>query len=144
MERTKDDILRCCFTSYLWVTLKRARNEYIKKEIRMSERESLIEDLSLDMELEIADDRPKLWEDAERIPLTPEAVRLYLDNQVSDGLKAALDTLTEQEILVVYMKVIKEMTHAEIGSVLGTDWVKAGSTFAYAKKKMIKGRKTNK
>lgn len=139
MEETNEDI-RYRFTSYVSVALKRARRDYINREIKICSHEIPLEEDELCPELsQDSLEEPPFWEEAGQIPLTPDAVRQYLESQVGDAGRAALDTLTEREILVVFLKVFKQLTYEEIGGLLGIDWKKAGSVYAYARKKMRKG-----
>ena len=142
MKGTKEDIIRNRFTSYVLVALKRAKKDYIRRECEIIAHESLSDEPCLIPTLDVMDSMPFLWESVGKIPQTPEAVKEYMENQVGDEGKAALDTLTETEVLVVFMKVFKQMTYAEIGNHLGIDWKKAGSVYAYARKKMQKGWKS--
>lgn len=140
MEDTNEDIIKYCFTSYVSVALKRAKKDYIRREMAINGYECLSDQLC-EPSFDIDDGKPFLWEEAEEIPQTPKAVREYLESQVDEAGKAALDTLTETEILVVYMKIFKQMTYAEIGAEFGFGWKKAGSVYTYARKKMQKGWK---
>ena len=140
MEETNEDSIRYRFTSYVLVALKRARRDYINREIKVSSHEIPLEEDELCPELsQDSLEEPLFWEEAGQIPLTPDAVRQYLESQVGDAGRAALDTLTEREILVVFLKVFRQLTYEEIGRLLGLDWKKAGSVYAYARKKMQKG-----
>lgn len=140
MEETNEDSIRYRFTSYVLVALKRARRDYINREIKISSHEILLgeDEPCSELSPDCLENLP-FWEEAGQIPLTPDAVRQYLESQVVDAGRAALDTLTEREILVVFLKVFKQLTYEEIGSLLGIDWKKAGSVYAYARKKMRKG-----
>lgn len=138
MERTNEDIIRYRFTSYLLVALKRTKRDYICRESKIGGHENLSEE-QFSVPLEATENKSLLWEEVEKISLTPDAVRQYLESQVGDAAKAALDTLTELEILVVFMKVFKQMTYVEIGKYFDMEWKKAGSVFGYARKKMQKG-----
>lgn len=128
-------------TSYVSVALKRAKKDYIQREIEISGHENLSDEPYLEPSFDITDGKPFLWEEAEQIPLLPKAVREYLENQVDEAGKAALDMLTDTEVLVVYMKIFKQMSYAEIGNEFGFGWKKTGSVYAYARKKMQKGWK---
>lgn len=142
MEGTKENIIRSRFTGYVLVALKRAKKDYIRRESKIIAHESLSDEPRFTPSLDVMDSIPFSWECAGEIPQTPEAVRKYMEKQVGDEGKAALDTLTETEVLVVFMKVFKQMTYVEIGNHLGIDWKKAGSVYAYARKKMQKGWKS--
>lgn len=141
MEETNEDIIKYRFTSYILVALQRAKKDYIRREIEINGHESLSAELCLEPLVDSSDSSLFLWEEAEYIPLKPKAVREYMDSQVDEAGKAALDTLTETEVLVVYMKIFRQMTYAEIGNRLDMDWKKAGSIYTYARKKMQKGWK---
>ena len=140
MEETNEDSIRYRFTSYVSVALKRARRDYINREIKISSHEILLEEDEPCLELspDCLENLP-FGEEAGQIPLTPAAARQYLESQVGDAGRAALDTLTEREILVVFLKVFGQLTYEEIGRLLGVNWKKAGSVYTYARKKMQKG-----
>lgn len=141
MEETNEDIIKYRFTSYVLVALKRAKKDYVQREIEISGHESLSDEPCMEPSFDITDGKPFLWEEAEKIPQTSKAAREYMESQVDEAGKAALDTLTETEVLVVYMKIFRRMTYAEIGNRLDMDWKKAGSIYTYARKKMQKGWK---
>ena len=123
MKVKKKDNIRYRFTGYVLAALKRAKRDYICREIKISNHESPLEKLLPEPLCDITDSKPFLWEETEQIPLIPDEVRQYM------------------EILVVFMKVFRQLTYQEIGRHLGMDYKKAGSVFNYAKKKMRKGWK---
>ena len=90
---------------------------------------------------DITDRKPFLGAETEQIPQIPDEVRQYMESQIGESGETALDALTDMEILVVFMKVFRQLTYQEIGRHLGMDYKKAGSVFNYAKKKMRKGWK---
>lgn len=141
MEETNEDSIKYRFTRYVLVALKRAKKDYIQREIQISGHESLSDELYLEPSFDITDGKPFLWEEAETIPVTSNTVREYMESQVDEAGKAALDMLTATEVLVVYLKIFRQMTYAEIGDRLDMDWKKAGSIYTYARKKMQKGWK---
>lgn len=62
----------------------------------------------------------------------------YLNKQKYHG---QWEIPTEPEILVVYAKIFREMSYAETGALIRVSGKKAASIYAYAKKKIKKGRK---
>lgn len=140
-KKTKEENIRYHFTGYVLAALKRARRDYICRKMKIDEHESALEETLPEPSFDGADNQPFSWEETEQIPLTPDAARQYLESQVGESGKAALSSLTDTEILVVFMKVFRQFTYAQIGAYLGMDWKKAGSVFDYAKKKMKKGWK---
>lgn len=137
----KKDNIRYRFTGYVLAALKRAKRDYICREIKISGHESPLEELLPEPLCDITDSKPFLWEETEKIPLTSDEVRQYLESQIGESGETALATLTDMEILVVFMRVFRQITYQEIGRHLGMDRKKAGSVFNYAKKKMRKGWK---
>lgn len=140
-EKTKEDDIRYRFTGYVLAAIKRTRRDYINREMKISGHESPLEELLLEPSFDGTDGKAFSWEETEQLPMTPKAARQYLENQAGESGKEALDTLTDTEILVVFMKVFRQFTYAQIGRHLGMDWKKAGSVFTYARKKMRKGWK---
>lgn len=51
--------------------------------------------------------------------------------------------LSDQEILVVFARIFREMSYSDIGTLIGTSGEKAASIYSYAKKKMKKRGKKN-
>ena len=116
MKVKKKDNIRYRFTGYVLAALKRAKRDYICREIKISNHESPLE------------------------KMLPEPL-CDMESQIGESGETALDALTDMEILVVFMKVFRQLTYQEIGRHLGMDYKKAGSVFNYAKKKMRKGWK---
>ena len=141
MKVKKKDNIRYRFTGYVLAALKRAKRDYICREIKISNHESPLEKLLPEPLCDITDSKPFLWEETEQIPLIPDEVRQYMESQIGESGETALEALTDMEILVVFMKVFRQLTYQEIGRHLGMDYKKAGSDFNYAKKKMRKGWK---
>ena len=141
MKVKKKDNIRYRFTGYVLAALKRAKRDYICREIKISNHESPLENLLSELSCDLTDSKPFLWEETEQIQLTPDEVRQYLESQIGESGETAIATLTDMEILVVFMKVFRQLTYQEIGWYLGMDHKKAGSVFNYAKKKMRKGWK---
>ena len=135
MEKNKKDNIRYRFTGYVLAALKRAKRDYICREIKISNHECPLEKLLPEPLCDITDSKPFLWEEMEQIPPISVEVRQYLESQIGESGKTAPATLTDMEIVVVFMKVFRQLTYQEIGRHLGMDRKKAGSVFNYAKKR---------
>lgn len=123
MKVKKKDNIRYRFTGYVLAALKRAKRDYICREIKISNHESPLEKLLPEPLCDITDSKPFLWEETEQIPLIPDEVRQYMESQIGESGET------------------RQLTYQEIGRHLGMDYKKAGSVFNYAKKKMRKGWK---
>ena len=79
MKVKKKDNIRYCFTGYVLAALKRAKRDYICREIKISNHESPLEKLLPEPLCDITDSKPFLWEETEQIPLIPDEVRQYME-----------------------------------------------------------------
>ena len=80
----KKDNIRYRFTGYVLAALKRAKRDYICREIKISGHESPLEELLPEPLCDITDSKPFLWEETEKIPLTSDEVRQYLESQIME------------------------------------------------------------
>lgn len=145
MERTKEEIIRYCFTKYVETALDRARRDYMKKDQRRNGMEVSSEtELLLSIQQEGEDKEGFLSQDMiSAIPWEPETIKAYLKELVDERMLAALSYLTDTELLIVFAKVFRQMTFRNIAEVMGWDWKKVASSYSYARKKLKKGWEQN-
>ena len=137
--------MKGCFIRYLDTALKRARRDYIKKEMRLSSHEE-----TADPECLVTDDWYDL-DEAIRRELNPasdvgwdvEAIKAYLSEQIDVQLWSALVDLSDRELLIVFAKVFRGLTLAETSQILNEDCQKIADSYSYARKKMKKRWKKN-
>lgn len=55
-----------------------------------------------------------------------------------DKREQTFNRLTDREILIVYLKVFKELTFVQIGKYMGESWQRIASSYTYARKKIEK------
>ena len=85
MKVKKTDNIRYRFTGYVLAALKRAKRDYIRREIKISNHESPLEKLLPEPLCDITDSKPFLWEETEQIPLIPDEVRQYMESQIGES-----------------------------------------------------------
>lgn len=145
MKKTNEEIIRNCFTKYVETALNRARRDYMKKEQKRNGKEIMSEpDLLFVIQQEAVDKEDALSQDMiDDIPWRPEAVSLFLRESVDERMLVTLSCLTDTELLIVFAKVFRQMTFMEIAELMGREWEKVASSYAYARKKMKKGWEKN-
>lgn len=140
MEHTRDQAVKASFTSYLESAVRRNRRDFENKEKKrqMAEEVMELEQLNVLTRTETA------WEEdplrtARTIPWGAEAIRVYLSTQVSEEMRKNLTVLTDDESIILFAKVFRQLTFKEIGNILKRDWRKVASSYSYARKKLMKG-----
>jgi len=133
-------ILKYYFTKYVEVAVGRAKKDYLNKQKYHGQWEIPTEPEIL-QEMMCKGD-PWIWEaDMAEIPWNAKVIRNYLKDEADDTMRPIFACLSDQEIIVVYAKIFREMSYAEIGALIEVSGEKAASIYAYAKKKMKEGRK---
>lgn len=141
MEKTKDEIIRNCFTKYVETALNRTRRDYIKGERKKNCMEVELEsNLWSFMQQKEEEQEGVLSSDMiHEVPWNPEVVRLFLQESVDERMVLTLSCLTDTELLIVFAKVFRQMTFVEIAEHMGWESKKITSCYSYARKKMKKG-----
>ena len=145
MKGTNGDFVKGRFTKYLETAVDRSRRDYIKKEQMRAYKEVLKE-----MEfLEYGPKEPEMdpiencLESVEDISWEPDLIRKHMKEHLGVRLWNCLTVLTDTELQVVYAKVYRQLTFAEIGNILREKPGKIADTYSYARKKIKKGWKKN-
>lgn len=145
MKGTKEDLVKGRFTKYLETAVDRSRRDYIKKEQMRTLRE-------MPQEMEAFEYGPKepdmepvetCLESMEDISWEPDIIRQHMKECLDVRLWKSLAALTDTELQVVYAKVYRQLTFAEIGNILEERPVKIANTYSYARKKIKKGWEKN-
>lgn len=139
MKGTNNNSVKFCFTKYIKTALMRSRRDYINKMQKIECQEELTEPELLygkteDLEWDVIN-----LEEINHIPWNAEEIEKYLSERVSERMWKTLSVLKEEELLIVYAKVFRQLSFAEIGQQLGIEWKKIASVYSYARKKMRKG-----
>ena len=145
MEKTKEGIIRYCFTKYVETALDRARRDYMKKDQRRNGMEVSAEsELLFSIQQEDKDKEGFLSQEMiSAVPWRAEAIKSFLKELVDERMLAALSYLTDTELLIVFAKVFRQMAFRNIAEVMGGDWKKVASSYSYARKKLRKGWEQN-
>lgn len=145
MKGTKEDLVKGRFTKYLETAVDRSRRDYIKKEQMRTLRE-------VPQEMEAFEYGPKepemepietCLESMEDISWEPDVIRQHMKECLDVRLWKSLAALTDTELQVVYAKVYRQLTFAEIGNILEERPEKIANTYSYARKKIKKGWEKN-
>lgn len=145
MKGTKEDFVKGRFTKYLETAVDRSRRDYIKKEQMRTLRE-------VPKEMEAFEYGPKepemepietCLESMEDISWEPDVIRQHMKECLDVRLWKSLAALTDTELQVVYAKVYRQLTFAEIGNILEERPEKIANTYSYARKKIKKGWEKN-
>lgn len=145
MKGTNEDFVKGHFTKYLEKAVDRSRRDYLRKERERTRKE-------VSMETEIVEywlDETEMvcvedWLEAiERVSWEPEVIRHRLKEWLDIGLWKRMAVLTDLELQVVFAKVFRQLTFAEIGDIMGQRMEKIADCYSYARKKMKKGWKKN-
>ena len=145
MEKTKEEIIKYCFTKYIETALDRARRDYMKKDQRRNVLEVSSEpEVLFSIQQESGNKEGFLSQDMiSAVPWRAEAIKSFLKELVDERMLAVLLNLTDTELLIVYAKVFRQMTFRNIAEVMGWDWKKVASSYSYARKKLRKGWEQN-
>lgn len=140
MEHTRDQAVKASFTSYLESAVRRNRRDFEDKEKKRQMAEEVMEP----EQLNALTGTEAAWEEdplqtAGTIPWEPEAIRTYLSMQVSEKTCKYLVALTDDESIILFAKVFRQLTFKEIGDIMERDWRKVASSYSYARKKLMKG-----
>ena len=140
MKHTRDQVVKASFTSYLESAVRRNRRDFENKEKKRRMAEEVMEP----EQLNALTGTETAWEEdplrtVGTIPWEPEAIGSYLSTQVSEKMCKCLVTLTDDESIILFAKVFRQLTFKEIGNILGRDWRKVASSYSYARKKLMKG-----
>lgn len=145
MKGTKEDLVKGRFTKYLETAVDRSRRDYIKKEQMRTLRE-----VSKEMEaFEYGPKEPEMepietcLESMEDISWEPDIIRQHMKECLDVRLWKSLAALTDTQLQVVYAKVYRQLTFAEIGNILEERPEKIANTYSYARKKIKKGWEKN-
>lgn len=145
MKGTKEDLVKGRFTKYLETAVDRSRRDYIKKGQMRTLRE-------VPKEMEAFEYGPKepdmepietCLESMEDISWEPDVIRQHMKECLDVRLWKSLAALTDTELQVVYAKVYRQLTFAEIGNILEERPEKIANTYSYARKKIKKGWEKN-
>lgn len=119
MKGTKEDLVKGRFTKYLETAVDRSRRDYIKKGQMRTLRE-------VPKEMEAFEYGPKepemepietCLESMEDISWEPDIIRQHMKECLDVRLWKSLAALTDTELQVVYAKVYRQLTFAEIGNI---------------------------
>ena len=145
MKGTNEDFVKGRFTKYLEKAVDRARKDYLRKERERIWKEVSMETEIVEYQLEetemvcVAD-----WMEAiEGVSWEPKVIRQQLKEWLDMRLWKSMAVLTDLELQVVFAKVFRQLTFAEIGDIMGRKPGKIADCYSYARKKMKKGWKKN-
>ena len=145
MKGTNEDFVKGRFTKYLETAVDRARRDYLKKE-----EARIWKDVSEDMETSLYGkekaglEMEEYWLVViEEIPWEADTIRQYLKNCLDFHMWKSLSHLTDMEMVVVFGKVFRQLTFAEIAEKMGIEPQKVASVYSYARKKVKKGWERN-
>jgi len=145
MKGINEDFVKGRFTRYLETAVDRARRDYIEKERVRIWREMAKEVETQEYYLETSE--MGIIEDGlemmEKIPWEPDLIRQHMKECLEVRLWNCLTVLTDTELQVVYAKVYRQLTFAEIGNILEEKPGKIADTYSYARKKIKKGWEKN-
>lgn len=134
----KDNRIQYIFTKYVEVALTHTRGNYLKKKLQLEHTEELTQEGWEWLEQKAR--REELWEEPwTGLPDSPgdiHAIRLFFNLGLEEPVRAAVACLQDIEIFILYAKVFLQMSHQEIGMVLGITGEKSASLYAYTKKKI--------
>ncbi len=141
MKGTKKEILKYIFTKYVKTALIRTRKDFMSKEKRKS---SLEETLALEIMYDTTKEETNLaLELVLEVTWEAKAIREYLKQQVGEIMERSLSGLTDLEITVVFAKVFRQLTFAEIGKIMEMDEKKIAYIYSYARTKLKKAVEKN-
>lgn len=135
-----EDIIKGSFTRYVETALKRSKRDYIKKQQKRERMEVPAEMKLLNSIEETGEELDAaLLKAPEEIPWEAGMIKTSMRVCLGEPLWTAFSCLTDFEVLVVFAKVYRRFTFAEIGMVMGEKAEKIASSYSYARKKMKKG-----
>lgn len=135
-----EDIIKGSFTRYVETALKRSKRDYIKKQQKRERMEVPAEMEPLNSIEETGEELDAaLLKAPEEIPWEAGMIKNSMRVCLGEPLWTAFSCLTDFEVLVVFAKVYRRFTFAEIGMVMGEKAEKIASSYSYARKKMKKG-----
>lgn len=139
-----EDIIKGSFTRYVETALKRSKRDYIKKQQRKERVEEPVDMERLYSEDETGEETGTdfLWV-PEEMPWEADVIRHSMKICLGESLWIAFSCLTDFEVVVVFAKVYRRLTFAEIGIEMGERTEKVADSYSYARKKMKKGWKKN-
>ena len=136
-----DEKLKNIFTRYLETAVMRTRNTYIKRQKGGMEEligPEILQEILVNRPTKncvIMNNLPNSW--------NSRKIRSWMKGNLDEPLCRAIECLTDFEIILVYAKVIEQMTFIEIATFLKMDWQKIASAYTYARKKVKKELKDN-
>lgn len=144
MKRTKEEVIKLCFSKYVKTAIERSRRDYLKKEYIRQYKETITDPDEL--QYQNGDMKTEIYffdQLSNEVALNVKVIRKYLSSQISGEMEALLSVLSDLEIVIVYEKVFCQLTFKEIGRRLGLSWKKVASIYSYARKKMKRGLEKN-
>lgn len=142
MEKTKEEE-KYRFTKYIETAFIRTRAEFIKKEQKKNALEESLDSGDSLEENHKETEHSDILDAAIALPWNPESILEFLKEHTEEPMEKCLDSLTDQELIIVFAKVFRQMSFKEIGLFLQMDWKKVASVYSYARKKLRKGWETN-
>lgn len=145
MKGTNEDFIKGRFTRYLEKAVDRSRRDYLRKEREKTWREMPTETEILEWRLEESEMVcvEDCLEAMEGVSWEPEVIRQRFKEWLDIRLWKCMTVLTDLELLVVFAKVFRQLTFAEIGEIMGIKSEKIADCYSYARKKMGKEWKRN-
>lgn len=141
MDKQTGNTIQYRFTKYVETALIRTKRDFLQKEGKRTRMEEFIvleylesESDEMDMALNLS-----YMEEALNILWEPEAVRSFLVNQTDKRMQEVLLDLNDEEVLVVFAKVFRQLTFAEIGDIMGMKEKRIAYVYSYARTKMKRG-----
>lgn len=139
-----EDTIKGSFTRYVETALKRSKRDYIKKQQRRERMEEPVDMEQLRSEDQTGEETGiDFLRNPEEMPWEAEIIRRSMRICLEGSLWTMFSCLTDFEVMVVFAKVYRRLTFAEIGMVMGERAEKVADSYSYARKKMKKGWKKN-
>ena len=139
-----EDVIKGSFTRYVETALKRSKRDYIKKQQRRERMEEPVDMEKLYPEDETGKETgTDFLRNPEEMPWEAGIIRRSMRICLGGAIWKAFSCLTDFEVVVVFAKVYRRLTFAEIGMVMGQRAEKVADSYSYARKKMKKGWKKN-
>lgn len=138
MDEHKENILEYAFTKYVETSVIRARNHYLKRLFSVLDWECLSENEAIHEAFSVLKQQEINIDNLQNISWNPDDIRAYLKNILDYKFVRALKKLNDVELQIVYARVYREMSFADMEKILKMDKKQITKKYSYARKKLRK------
>lgn len=138
MDETLNESLKNIFLKYLDTALNRTKDKFMIQQDKREQHETVFPDEYFPYE---AYSLLQNGIEEQAVPTVKEVaqIRAWICKQTEWDMEQTFNRLTDREIMIVYLKVFKELTFVQIGKYMGESWQRIASSYTYARKKLKRG-----